>query len=117
MITIQGERGPKESLLIEELKRRGYVVEVKSDDEDIKELDLGELIDKYTDTRRMWSFEGSRGVRYLKDIIQVLDHNYRDFDEFFSDNSGAIIALLEYIKEAKVREWRDNFEKAVSELE
>ena len=54
----------------------------------------------------MYSFEGSRGVSNLEKLIRVL--GYRDLHEFFSDNSGAIEGVVEWIKEWTERndEWK-----------
>ena len=69
-------------------------------------LDADELFDKFIDANRMYSFEGSRGVSNLEKLIRVL--GYRDLHEFFSDNSGAIEGVVEWIKEWTERndEWK-----------
>lgn len=56
----------------------------------------------------MYSMEGSRGVRNLLKLVKILDTQYRDFDSFFEDNSGAIEAVVEWIKDRNVREWSEN---------
>jgi hypothetical protein len=117
MITITGKNEFQESVLKEELQRRGYSVEVSKIVEAKADMDLGELIDKYIDDQKMYHFEGSRGVKYLKDIIMILDSQYRDFDEFFSDNQGAMEALIEWIKDAKVREWKENFQNLLDDVD
>jgi hypothetical protein len=47
----------------------------------------------------------------------ILDSQYRDFDEFFSDNQGAMEALIEWIKDAKVREWKENFQNLLDDVD
>ena len=105
----------QESVLLEELKKRGFQVEQTKIVEAKKDKDLGELIDEFIDNRNMHHFEGSRGVRYLLEIIQMCDKNYHNFETFFSDNSGAIEAVLEWIKNARVSEWKENFELSDSD--
>ena len=117
MITIKGKNGMQESVLLEELKKRGFQVDYTKVVEAKADKDLGELIDAYIDNRNMHHFEGSRGVRYLLEIIQTCDRSYHDFETFFSDNSGAIEAVLEWIKNARVNEWKENFELAKSDDE
>ena len=73
-----------------------------------REDDLGELIDKYIDQERLYSWESSRGVRNLQKLVKVLDPHYRDIDTFLEDNSGAIEAIVEWIKDRNVSEWASN---------
>jgi hypothetical protein len=117
MITIKGRNGMQESVLLGELKKRGYDVEYVTEAKKDSDKDLGELIDAFIDNRNMHHFEGSRGVRYLLEIIQTCDRSYHDFETFFSDNSGAIEAVLEWIKNARVNEWKENFHLTASDDE
>ena len=77
--------------------------------------DLGELVDAYLEGNRMYHFEGSRGVSNFDKLIGVM--GYRNMDEFLSDNSGCIEAMIEWIKDARVDEWKEAFVKEVPEEE
>lgn len=72
--------------------------------------DLGEMIDKYIDQERLYSWESTRGVRNLQKLVRVLDPHYRDIDTFLEDNSGAIEAIVEWIKDRNVPEWAENLQ-------
>ena len=74
--------------------------------------DLHELIDKWVDANKAYSWEGSRGIRNLVKLVSTLDSNYRDLDDFFTDNPGAIEAVLEWIQTRNVPEWKESLEEA-----
>ena len=80
-----------------------------------EEMDADELLDKFMDMNRMHSFEGSRGVQNLEKLIRVL--GYRSLDDFFSDNSGAIEGVVEWIKEWTDRndEWKEALRNEVGD--
>ena len=61
------------------------------------------LMEKYLDQNRMYSFEGARGVRFLCKIIGVL--GYSDYSDFMEDNPGAIEAIVEWIGDQNCPEW------------
>jgi len=69
--------------------------------------DVSELVDEYLEGNKFYHFEGSRGVSNLDTLIDVL--GYRDMDEFLSDNSGCLEAMIEWIKDARVPEWNEKF--------
>lgn len=71
------------------------------------------MIDQFIEQEEMYSFEGSRGVRNLQKLVRALDHNYHDINAFLDDNSGAIEAIVEWIRNGHLpavlkREWADN---------
>ena len=75
--------------------------------------DMHRLLDKWIDQEKAYSWEGSRGVRTLTKLVKVLDSEYRDLDLFFSDNSGAIEAVLNWIMERSTGEWVSNLKDSV----
>lgn len=77
--------------------------------------DLGELIDQYIDQERLYSWESTRGVRNLQKLVRILDPHYRDIDTFLEDNSGAIEAIVEWIKDRNVPEWAENVKEELHE--
>lgn len=72
--------------------------------------DMHELVDKWMDANKAYSFEGDRGVRNFNKFVQSLNPDYRDVDSFLADNSGAIEALINWIQDANVSEWSENLE-------
>ena len=72
-------------------------------------------LDKWMDQNRAHSFEGSKGIKNLSNLVRTLDPDYRSIEEFLSDNSGAIEALLKWISNANVPEWAQNIKDATSE--
>jgi hypothetical protein len=73
-----------------------------------KDVDVSELIDAYMDQERMYSMEGSTGVKRLTQITKVLGYDYNGLTSFFEDNSGAIEAVIEWIKTQDASDWKDN---------
>lgn len=73
--------------------------------------DMDGLLDAWMDANKAYSWEGSRGVRNLTKFVHDLDSEYSDLDSFFSDNSGAIEAVLEWIREIGVPDWTKSLEQ------
>lgn len=78
-------------------------------------VDMGELIDNFLDVNKIYSFDGSSGVRKFEKLTQALDSSYRDVNSFLADNPGAFEALLAWIRSSNVREWAENLEQYASE--
>jgi hypothetical protein len=93
-----------ELLILSEVKR-------KMDDE---EKDLGELIEKYCDANRMYHWEGSRGVSNFEKLIKVL--GYRNVDYFLTDNSGCLEAMVEWIKDTGLTDWKESMVKELDDI-
>ena len=76
-----------------------------------------DLFDTYLDQNRMWHFEGYRGVQNLTKIVQdVCGYGaHKTLEGFLEDNPGAIEAVVNWIREANVLEWRQNLEELVEE--
>src|ERR1035437_4864430 len=68
--------------------------------------DLYDLIEKYIDQEKMYSFEGGRGVNHFEKIIRVI--GYRDMDNFLEDNSGCLQAMVDWLMEQKSEEWEES---------
>lgn len=60
-------------------------------------------LSKYMDGNSMFSFEGTRGEKHFDDIAKTL--GYRNTSDFFSDNSGAYEALIDWIGSQRNAEW------------
>lgn len=76
-----------------------------------------DLFDTYLEQNRMWHFEGMRGVKNLNKIVQEVcgygAHN--TLESFLEDNPGAMEAVVNWIREVNVLEWRQNLEELVEE--
>jgi hypothetical protein len=105
----------KELLAIHEAKCKAKKKVTKKVVEGQEELDLSELVDKYTDANRMYHWEGSRGVSNFDKLIHVI--GYRDLDEFLSENSGCLEAMVEWIKDARGTDWDEKIKAQLSEEE
>lgn len=85
-------------------------------------LDICEAVDRFLEQENIYSTEGARGVRNLAKLVNAL--GYSDFNRygqqpggyalgdiftFLEDNSGAIEALIEWIKTRRnPSEWLDS---------
>lgn len=70
-----------------------------------------ELLDDHIQAEKIWCVEGTTGVKNLCRIVRALGYknfqNFGQFDgacygdliDFLEDNSGAVEAILEWIKE------------------
>ena len=67
-----------------------------------------ELFEIYTNQHGLHNFESYRGVRNLKIAIGDICGYDGNLDEFFADNSGAIEAVLNWILESNIPEWKQN---------
>lgn len=52
--------------------------------------------------------EGENGVRILRELVETIDPNYTDIEEFLSDNPGCIEAIVNWIEEQSVESWTQN---------
>lgn len=79
-----------------------------------EDLTLGELIDEFCDVKGFHHFEGDIGVERLEQVCKALGkygHGFRfgsPLEHFLSDNSGAMEAILEWIREHDFDEWKEN---------
>jgi len=81
---------------------------------------LSEVLDQFIDQEKLYRTEGRRGVENLCTIVRAIgykDPQYwgqlsskaaiGDLICFLEDNSGAIEAMLEWIKERRSPEWTE----------
>lgn len=94
--------------------------------EETEELTLSDLLEKYMDQEKMYHLSGRKGVENLARVARVLGYKdpqyfgqfqggaFGDLIDFFEDNPGALEAVVDWISEQDLPEWR---EKVASELE
>ena len=85
-----------------------------------EEMDLCELINEWQDENKAWHFEGGSGVRKFEELCDALGYARGEFlgsgvsiPNFLADNPGAIDALINWISEQNVDDWKENL---ISEL-
>ena len=83
---------------------------------------LSDLIDEFCDVKDICtSFEGDRGLAGITQIVEAIGYKESGFkwgspiEKFLSDNSGAAQALIEWIKEQDIPEWRCDIESFLPE--
>lgn len=92
--------------------------EVKDSKKEVSEALLeavSHLINKMMDQHSVYSLEGERGIKFLNKLIKVI--GYSNMNEFFSDNSGAIEALIEWISSVRSPEWEKSLKDEVGDDE
>lgn len=79
--------------------------------------DLSELVDQYIEQNKLYSFEGQRGVRNFVKLINAIGYtsSYNSIEAFLEDNSGAIEAMVEWIRERNSPEWQESLSEQVAE--
>ena len=90
-------------------------------------MDLFELIEEYRAHKRMHCMEGSRGIENLCKLVHALGYRdcmnrlqfqdgcVGDLLDFLEDNSGAIEAIITWIGDQNIKEWKDNLESELPE--
>lgn len=82
--------------------------------------DFSDKIDTFIDENRMYHFEGERGVRDFEKLVEALGyggHYGTAINQFLADNSGAIHAMVEWIKDCRCQDWNDNITAQLNEKE
>lgn len=74
-------------------------------------VNLGELVDKFLDANKLYSFDGPSGVRKFVQLTKALDPQYKDVESFLEDNPGAFEALISFISKSNVKEWAERLSK------
>ena len=105
----------RKSIVQKYLARKGQMTPEDSmlEGAEYDELGGGELLDALIDKKQWYSFEMSRGVRQLEELVSVL--GYSDLYEFLGDNSGAIEGILNFIQKYadSIPEWEEGLRNAV----
>lgn len=80
-----------------------------------EDMSLTEVIDKWQDENRANNFSGSSGVRKLERLCKDLGYEHGDFVghevsllNFLADNPGAMEAIVLWIGEQDLEQWKDN---------
>ncbi len=82
--------------------------------------DFGELLEQYMDKKKMYRLEGRTGVITLCSIARVIgykdpqyfgtlnrDAALGDLNNMLEDNPGMIEAIIEWMKQQNVPEWKE----------
>lgn len=91
----------------------------------MRQKELSEWVDTYIEQEQLYRTEGRKGVENLCRLVGAL--GYRDpmyfgqFEggslgtliNFLEDNPGAITAIIEWIGDTNVRDWKENLEMCV----
>ena len=94
-----------------------------SQDMEPDEPTLDELVDKAIETFELYNFEGDRGIESLITLVGMLGYSqtgvshYSPITNFLLDNPGAVVALVEWIKEQNVSEWKEHLTTAIRDAE
>lgn len=86
-----------------------------------EEQDFSQVVDRYIDQNNLTRTEGPAGVRNLEKLVAALGYS-ADFSAsaihaFLEDNSGCIEAMIEWIRDRNVSEWKESLESQLSEEE
>jgi len=82
---------------------------------------MNELLEEFMDQEGIHNFEGDSGLKNLERIIEALGYKPHGFrfgsliEVFLSDNSAACDALIDFIRDSNVRDWRDSLESNLEE--
>ena len=82
---------------------------------------MQDALQRYLDSKKMYHFEGPRGIRHLEQIATEVCGYTPDYSgvmmKFFEDNPGAIEAVVEWIGNQRNADWKDNLESLVGPSE
>ena len=87
------------------------------------EQSLTELIQEYRDHKRVQCMEGSSGCQNLCKLVRAMGYRdamnrqYGDLIKFFEDNPGAIEAVIDWIAEQDIQDWKECLESELPEKE
>lgn len=86
--------------------------------------DLRELLEEYADKEKLYRTEGRKGLENLCQICRAIGYkdpqyfgqltrnaSIGDLINFLEDNSGAIEAIVSWIGDQDITEWKDNVQK------
>jgi len=79
------------------------------------------LLQTYLANNKMYSFEGSRGVQQLEQVMRDVCGYTPGWEgtlrNFFMDNPGACAAVAEWIGQQRNADWKENLESLVGPSE
>lgn len=85
-------------------------------------MTLADLIEQWRSENRAHCMEGTSGVRKLQSLCEAIGYKEGQFIgsevallNFLADNSGAIDAIIEWMGEQEVDEWKDNITDELKE--
>ena len=85
---------------------------LKKPTEDLAEArtseDLADMIEKFCSMNQIHHFEGGRGVNNFEKIAKALNPDYRNIDTFLEDNPGCLQAMIEWIGNQNIEEWKES---------
>ena len=76
-------------------------------------MELDELLENWLDKNKAHNFEGETGLKHLNKLAEALGYREDGFkygsslERFLGDNSGACQALIDWIADASVPEWKE----------
>jgi len=85
--------------------------------------DMSELVEEYMEVNHMWHMEGESGLEKLEKFLKALGYKGNGFrwgtpiESFLCDNSGAIEAVINWVKEQNIPEWQESLEGELPEEE
>jgi len=80
-----------------------------------------EIVEEYINQKGFFHFEGESGIEHLNDLTNDLGYGSSCFrhgsslETFLADNPGAQSAIVDWIMEQDVPEWRENLEGCLDE--
>ncbi len=88
-------------------------------DETIEEKTLDEIVDEYTSFKKMWHFEGDTGMKHLNTLTRDMGYKGHGFEygssleAFLSDNPGAQEAIVNWVREQNINDWKEELESCL----
>jgi len=83
-----------------------------------EDKDFGELLEQYMDKNNMHHFESESGVRNLTKIAEAIGYGDRYQDSLtamLSDNPGMQQAMVDWLMQQDIQEWRDSLSAELPE--
>lgn len=94
------------------------------------EREFGEVLDAYFEQEEMHRWEGRKGVENLCQLARAIGYKdpqhfgqltrkatLGDLIDFLEDNSGAIEAIVEWVRDRDIPEWRELLEEELPPAE
>lgn len=85
--------------------------------EEIDDAELSELVEEFCEQKKLFCFEGNSGINKLKQLLSAIGYSRDSFDcevyNFLQDNPGAIVAIIDWIKEQNVPDWKEYLQSEI----